>query len=50
MSMEDARGAFLATGVGGIDLPAGNGAPCRLVMPDRRGLDWVKWVSEIRVS
>ncbi len=48
--MEDARHAFLATGVGGVDLPPGNGAPCRLVMPDRRGLDWVKWVSEIRVS
>jgi hypothetical protein len=49
MSIEDARGAFLATGVGGVDLPAGNGAPCRLVVPDRRGLDWVKWVVEVRV-
>lgn len=43
-----ARTAFLATGVAGIDLPAGNGAPCRLVVPDRRGLDWVKWVRDIR--
>lgn len=41
--------AFLATGVGGVDLPAGNGAPCRLVVPDRRGLDWVKWVTDIRI-
>lgn len=49
LSMEDARGAFLATGVGGVDLPAGNGAPCRLVVPDRRGLDWVKWVNEVRI-
>ena len=36
-------------GVAGQPLPAGNGAPCRLVVPGRRGLDWVKWVSEIRV-
>jgi len=50
LPMDEARGAFLATGVGGLDLPAGNGAPCRLVVPDRRGLDWVKWVTEIRVA
>jgi DMSO/TMAO reductase YedYZ molybdopterin-dependent catalytic subunit len=41
--------ALLATGVAGVDLPAANGAPCRLVVPDHRGLDWVKWVAEIRV-
>jgi DMSO/TMAO reductase YedYZ molybdopterin-dependent catalytic subunit len=50
LSMEDARGAFLATGVAGVVLPAGNGAPCRLVVPDHRGLDWVKWVSDIQVG
>lgn len=50
LPMDEARAAFLATGVGGIDLPAGNGAPCRLVVPDRRGLDWVKWVTEIRIA
>ncbi len=27
-----------------------NGAPCRLVAPDRRGLEWVKWVTEVEVS
>jgi DMSO/TMAO reductase YedYZ molybdopterin-dependent catalytic subunit len=32
-----------------LSLPAANGAPCRLVVPGRRGLDWVKWVSEIQV-
>jgi len=42
-------GAFLATGVAGMDLPAANGAPCRLVVPDRRGLDWVKWVTDVRL-
>lgn len=50
LPMDEARGAILATGVGGVDLPAGNGAPCRLVVPERRGLDWVKWVTEIRVT
>jgi DMSO/TMAO reductase YedYZ molybdopterin-dependent catalytic subunit len=49
LSPTEARGAFLATGVAGRELPAANGAPCRLVVPDRRGLDWVKWVSEVRV-
>ncbi len=42
--------ALLATGVAGIDLPRPNGAPCRLVAPTRRGLDWVKWVAEIEVA
>ncbi len=49
MSVEEARGTMLATGVAGGELPAGNGAPCRLVVPNRRGLDWVKWVAEVRV-
>ena len=42
--------ALLATGVAGVDLPRPNGAPCRLVAPTRRGLDWVKWVAEIEVA
>lgn len=50
LSVEEARGTLLASGVAGVELPAGNGAPCRLVVPNRRGLDWVKWVSEVRVS
>lgn len=49
MSIDEARGTLLATGVAGAELPAANGAPCRLVVPNRRGLDWVKWVSEIKV-
>jgi hypothetical protein len=43
-------GLLLATGVEGRSLPAGNGAPCRLVASGRRGLDWVKWIAEVRVS
>lgn len=50
LGVEEARGCLLATSVAGQPLPAGNGAPCRLVVPGRRGLDWVKWVTEIHVS
>jgi len=42
--------ALLATDVADAPLPAGNGAPVRLVVPGRRGLDWVKWVAEIEVA
>ncbi|HEY6058402.1 MAG TPA: molybdopterin-dependent oxidoreductase [Candidatus Limnocylindrales bacterium] len=50
MGIEEARRCLLATEVGGSVLPAANGAPCRLVAPDRRGLDWVKWVTVIEVG
>jgi hypothetical protein len=50
MPVAEARGALLATQVAGQALPHGNGAPCRLVAPDRRGLEWVKWVTEIEVG
>ena len=42
--------ALLATHVADTVLPAPNGAPVRLVAPGRRGLDWVKWVTEIEVA
>jgi DMSO/TMAO reductase YedYZ molybdopterin-dependent catalytic subunit len=48
--MSEAREALLATHVADQTLPHGNGAPCRLVAPDRRGLEWVKWVTEIEVG
>jgi DMSO/TMAO reductase YedYZ molybdopterin-dependent catalytic subunit len=50
LPLDEARRALLATHVAGQPLPHGNGAPCRLVAPDRRGLEWVKWVDEIEVS
>ena len=51
LPLEEARaGALLATGVAGRPLPHANGAPCRLVAPDRRGLEWVKWVTEVEVA
>jgi hypothetical protein len=46
----EARQALLATSVAGATLPPGNGAPCRLVVPGRRGLDWVKWVDEVSLA
>jgi DMSO/TMAO reductase YedYZ molybdopterin-dependent catalytic subunit len=49
LTADEARHALLATGVAGSDLAVGNGYPCRLVVPDRRGLDWVKWVTTIEV-
>lgn len=49
-TMADARRTLLATGVAGGDLPHANGAPVRLVVPERRGLDWVKWVEEVRLT
>ena len=50
LSPIEARSALLATGVAGTELPAANGAPCRLVVPGRRGLDWVKWVDEVSLA
>ena len=50
LTPNEARGALLATAVGGAPLPPGNGAPCRLVVPGRRGLDWVKWVDEVSLA
>jgi hypothetical protein len=50
LTVDEARGALLATGVAGGPLPAANGAPCRLVVPGRRGLDWVKWVTEVQIA
>lgn len=50
LTADEARTALLATGVAGVPLPAANGAPCRLVVPGRRGLDWVKWVTEVALA
>jgi DMSO/TMAO reductase YedYZ molybdopterin-dependent catalytic subunit len=50
LPIAEARQCLLATGVAGQSLPPGNGAPLRLVVPDRRGVDWVKWVDRIEVA
>jgi DMSO/TMAO reductase YedYZ molybdopterin-dependent catalytic subunit len=46
---EHARGLLLATHVGDEPLSHGHGAPCRLVVPGRRGFQWVKWVDRVEV-
>jgi DMSO/TMAO reductase YedYZ molybdopterin-dependent catalytic subunit len=48
--LEEAGAFLLATGVADAPLDRGHGAPLRLVAPGRRGYDWVKWVTEIRVD
>jgi DMSO/TMAO reductase YedYZ molybdopterin-dependent catalytic subunit len=45
----EAREFLLATEVGGDRLSHGHGAPLRLVAPDRRGFQWVKWVDRVEV-
>jgi hypothetical protein len=48
-SLGHARTLLLATHVAGAPLSQGHGFPLRLVVPDRRGFEWVKWVVRIRV-
>ena len=50
LQRDDLEEALLATDVAGAPLPPPNGAPLRLVAPRRRGLDWVKWVTEVEVG
>jgi DMSO/TMAO reductase YedYZ molybdopterin-dependent catalytic subunit len=40
---------LLAYEVNGGELPADRGFPLRLVVPDRLGYKWIKWVTEINV-
>lgn len=47
--LADAEAYLLALRVAGQPLDHGHGYPVRLVAPDRRGFDWVKWVRRIQV-
>lgn len=49
LPLDEARGAMLATHVGGVPLAHGHGFPLRLVAPERRGFQWVKWVTRLEV-
>ncbi len=40
---------LLAYGINGIDLPDSLGFPLRLVVPDKYGYKWIKWVTSIEV-
>ncbi len=50
LPLDEARGALLATHVGGEPLSPGHGYPLRLVAPERRGVYWVKWVAAVEVA
>ena len=50
LPVEEARDALLATHVDGERLSHDHGFPMRLVAPGRRGFQWVKWVTEVRVT
>ena len=47
--LEEARSFLLATRVGEEPLSHGHGAPVRLVAPQRRGFQWVKWVVRVEL-
>jgi cytochrome b561 len=49
-SLTDARSFLLATHVADAPLDTAHGAPVRLVAPEYRGFDWVKWVTRVRVE
>jgi DMSO/TMAO reductase YedYZ molybdopterin-dependent catalytic subunit len=49
LPLAEARQALLATMVTGEILSHDHGGPARLVAPDRRGFQWVKWVVRIEV-
>jgi DMSO/TMAO reductase YedYZ molybdopterin-dependent catalytic subunit len=48
--LAEAEGALLALSVADAPLTHGHGYPLRLVVPEKRGLEWVKWVSDIQVN
>ena len=48
--LDELRGAILATHVGGEPLTPGHGYPVRLVAPNRRGFQWIKWVDRIEIA
>lgn len=49
LPLAEAQAALLAQRVGDNLLDHGRGWPLRLVAPGRRGFQWVKWVTEIRL-
>jgi hypothetical protein len=49
LPLSDARNALLATHLSAERLGHGHGYPLRLVAPDRRGFQWVKWVERVEV-
>jgi DMSO/TMAO reductase YedYZ molybdopterin-dependent catalytic subunit len=48
--LAEAERLLIATHVGGETLSVGHGYPARLIAPDRRGFQWIKWVSHLHVD
>ena len=49
-SMSEASSYIVAKHVGDETLSHGHGYPLRLVAHDKRGFEWVKWITEIEVN
>ena len=49
-SMDEANGYIIATQVGDEILSHGHGFPARLVAHDKRGFEWVKWITDLEVN
>lgn len=49
LPLEEARRALLATHIDDEPLSDEHGFPLRLVAPNRRGFEWVKWITHIEV-
>ncbi len=49
-TLDEARHYMLALDVADAPLAHGHGFPLRLVAPDQRGVNWVKWISHVRVN
>lgn len=50
LPLEEARAALLATHIDDEPLSHEHGFPLRLVAPNRRGFEWVKWITRIEVQ
>ena len=46
----EAERLLIATHVGGETLSPGHGYPARLIAPDHRGFQWIKWVNQVHVA
>lgn len=49
-SLAEMERYLLALDVAGEPLSRGHGFPCRLVAPDQRGVEWVKWVVRLTAN
>jgi cytochrome b561 len=49
LPLEEARNVLLATHSGEESLSHEHGFPLRLVAPNRRGFEWVKWIARVEV-